>query len=751
MLKKDIIKKLSIGLTAAMIISGSTISFADVSTSSETSEITDSSEITDPIEKSINISANYTTDNNIYTIVFTATENLDEIKNLNFKVSVTGEDGIIKTASFADALKNGDYALSITGGDKIATFTKGAETVAIKNKATLCTVVVEAASAPTAESIAFTDFTAINADGVAINYTPLLTVSGDLLLPELTEKEQAVYDALISLPSLDSLSFYTDETKLTLIDTAALAENIEEISTAYTELSSTEKENIDNTLAFYNYSIEHLSALKTLTSDMDKVADVMQVALKLNSIQEDLLSYIFIPNIYTNIIAENIDEEALSFEADSVLKTEYEQAKTDITAKKSAIDELYAEIGTTDAGYEQKIEILENQLAIIQTLSTDKYYDEYLEDLIEQAENLKTEIASYPVESTREAFTEDIEEFISKIKLIQSGVSTMPSVTLDSKITRGSSYNIKLTRKANAAIDAKVKILVYDEEDLDSVIDQKELTFNARETSLSSKLFALKSIYPKNGTVLIKIYYIVEDAEFCIESKSLECYERKVDTSSSTSSSNSSSTRYPSSSQTGGTRYPDPDDEEKTPTAPKPVEKELFNDIQNYAWAEEAIEGLYYAGIINGMEEGVFNPAGSVTREQFCKMVVQLFGVLQNDTKTNFIDVDPSAWYAPYITSSINAGYVQGQSDEYFGIGESIMRQDMATILYRALGSQNSSAVLDFTDNDEIAPYAEDAISELVGLGVISGYEDGSFKPRGTATRAEAAKVIWGIYKILND
>ena len=131
------------------------------------------------------------------------------------------------------------------------------------------------------------------------------------------------------------------------------------------------------------------------------------------------------------------------------------------------------------------------------------------------------------------------------------------------------------------------------------------------------------------------------------------------------------------------------------------------------------------------MEEGQFNPSGSITREQFCKMVVQLFGVLD------------------YITSAINAGYIQGQSGEYFGVGESIMRQDMATILYRALGNRNSSAVLNFTDTDSIAPYAKDAVSELVGLNIINGYEDGTFKPRGTATRAEAAKMIWGVYNLL--
>lgn len=78
------------------------------------------------------------------------------------------------------------------------------------------------------------------------------------------------------------------------------------------------------------------------------------------------------------------------------------------------------------------------------------------------------------------------------------------------------------------------------------------------------------------------------------------------------------------------------------------------------------------------------------------------------------------------------------------------MRQDMATILYRAMGDQNSKAILDFSDVDDIASYATDAIAELVGLSIINGYEDGSFKPRGTATRAEAAKMIYGVYQYLN-
>ena len=153
--------------------------------------------------------------------------------------------------------------------------------------------------------------------------------------------------------------------------------------------------------------------------------------------------------------------------------------------------------------------------------------------------------------------------------------------------------------------------------------------------------------------------------------------------------------------------------------------------MDGYDWAFESIIGLTNAGIVNGMGDNKFDPSGNVTREQFCKMVVQMFGLDATDTTSHFNDVDETKWYAPYVTAAVNAGYVQGQSDEYFGIGEVIMRQDMATILYRAINKSGDGVILEFTDNSDIAAYAKDAVAELVGLGVMNGYEDGSFKPRG--------------------
>ena len=47
-----------------------------------------------------------------------------------------------------------------------------------------------------------------------------------------------------------------------------------------------------------------------------------------------------------------------------------------------------------------------------------------------------------------------------------------------------------------------------------------------------------------------------------------------------------------------------------------------------------------------------------------------------------------------------------------------------------------------FTDSADIKVDAE-VVDTLVALGVVNGYDDGSFKPNGTVTRAEMAKMIY--------
>ena len=73
----------------------------------------------------------------------------------------------------------------------------------------------------------------------------------------------------------------------------------------------------------------------------------------------------------------------------------------------------------------------------------------------------------------------------------------------------------------------------------------------------------------------------------------------------------------------------------------------------------------------------------------------------------------------------------------------------MATILYRAVkyGEVSLYSVVDteFTDNMNISEYAMEAVKALSSAKVISGMGDGSFMPKNTATRAEAAVMLYNL------
>ena len=174
----------------------------------------------------------------------------------------------------------------------------------------------------------------------------------------------------------------------------------------------------------------------------------------------------------------------------------------------------------------------------------------------------------------------------------------------------------------------------------------------------------------------------------------------------------------------------------------------IFNDIGSVDWAKEAIEALYEKNIISGYGNGLFNPNGAVTREQFVKMVVLALGLSSDSSEgMPFTDVDSQEWYAPYISTAYDLGIVTGKDDGSFGIGESITRQDMAVMCMRALNAAGIELTQDasLNDMDTISDYAKDAVSKMAGAGYITGDENAYFNPMDTATRAQTAVVLYRV------
>ena len=168
----------------------------------------------------------------------------------------------------------------------------------------------------------------------------------------------------------------------------------------------------------------------------------------------------------------------------------------------------------------------------------------------------------------------------------------------------------------------------------------------------------------------------------------------------------------------------------------------VFHDLSDYSWAEKSIKFLKEKGYINGVDKNVFNPSGEITREAFIKILVLSLDKYNKDAKTDFSDVESGAWYESYVASAVDAGIVKGVSDDIFGVGKSLTRQDAAVILSRAVQDDELAVSGGFADNDNISDYAKSAVLKMNSLKIISGYEDNTFRPNNILTRAEACVII---------
>ena len=183
-----------------------------------------------------------------------------------------------------------------------------------------------------------------------------------------------------------------------------------------------------------------------------------------------------------------------------------------------------------------------------------------------------------------------------------------------------------------------------------------------------------------------------------------------------------------------------------------PSTKTLFGDVGTDHWAFEPVNYLANKGIIAGRGNGVFEPDAPVSRKEAVKIIVLSLGIADGDAKIGLGDVSSNDWAYSYICSAVSAGVVNGDENGNFKPDANITRQDLAVMIYRAAkisGTEleqglNTSA---FADSDSISDYAQDAVSALSGAKVINGYENGNFAPHDNCTRAQLAKMIYGIIK----
>ncbi len=181
-----------------------------------------------------------------------------------------------------------------------------------------------------------------------------------------------------------------------------------------------------------------------------------------------------------------------------------------------------------------------------------------------------------------------------------------------------------------------------------------------------------------------------------------------------------------------------------------------FKDVgDKYKWALDAINGMAQRGIIAGYEDGTFRPEGKITRAEFAKIMVKTLNIKETlPSVQTFADVGKDHWAYRVVETSKSylTGYINtATGQKFYKPSEEALREDIAVALVKAMGYSIDGITREdvrdaFKDagsisSDEIGRY----ILAAKNNGLISGYEDGTFRPQGKLTRAEAATLLWRV------
>lgn len=146
----------------------------------------------------------------------------------------------------------------------------------------------------------------------------------------------------------------------------------------------------------------------------------------------------------------------------------------------------------------------------------------------------------------------------------------------------------------------------------------------------------------------------------------------------------------------------------------------------------------------SGYDDGSFLPNNNITRGELAAMIARLsYGDDLPDGmyQASFPDVDSDAWFNKYIGYLEDKDVLSGYEDGTFRPMDTITRGEISAVIARAQRYDlisYNNIFTDVTEND----WAKDYIETLADNNIVSGYEDGTFGPYSPLTRAEAVAII---------
>ena len=171
-----------------------------------------------------------------------------------------------------------------------------------------------------------------------------------------------------------------------------------------------------------------------------------------------------------------------------------------------------------------------------------------------------------------------------------------------------------------------------------------------------------------------------------------------------------------------------------------------FTDVADSDWFYDPVCFVYSQGLMTGTSATTFEPNTHLSRAMLVAVLHRLEGSPQA-SGGDFTDVSDGDWYAQAVNWAASVGVVNGFDDGSFQPNAAITREQMAAILrnyaaYKGLDVTASGDLAHYTDAASVSDWAQESVEWMVGSGLLGGYDDSTLRPQGTTTRAEVASVL---------
>lgn len=180
---------------------------------------------------------------------------------------------------------------------------------------------------------------------------------------------------------------------------------------------------------------------------------------------------------------------------------------------------------------------------------------------------------------------------------------------------------------------------------------------------------------------------------------------------------------------------PEPDGYDKTKL---PVSLQRFDDVDPDAWYVDSLDWAVSNGIMSGYSTNTFDPNGTLTRAQATCILANYSGV---KTEHTFSDVTPGNYYYDAVEWAANNGIVNGMDDGTFDPDGACTREAFCAMLANMAGDADGVIWPVSMDGwSSVSAWARDAVAWAVEEGIICN--TGSIRPADACTRAEAAAML---------